>query len=168
MTRDDVAGVIIDRILTREGGIDDIGDGAGVTAFGQTPRWLRTYGFSTPSTPDEARANYRTWLVRTRLIGLCDQLDSLPDVVIDFAVNANEHVATAALQAALGIHRDALYGPETQDAVDGCDRRRIAAAVLAEKIRYRGDLVTGNPVKFARWARGWLRRDAAQISGLVE
>jgi lysozyme family protein len=166
VTRDEAAHVILMRVLAREGGIKDIGDGKGETRFGQTPDWIRQFGFLPPYTADQALANYATWLVRTKLIGLCDYPDSLADVAVDFAVQSGHTIAIADLQRALGAKVDGLLGPETQAVVDACDRRVTAGALLAAKLRYRGQLITGNPIKFAQWAQGWLARDAAQVATL--
>lgn len=166
MTRDEAATVILTRVIAREGGIADVGDGSGLTRFGQTPAWLRTFGFAPPTTADEALANYQTWLVRTRLIGLCDAPDVLADAVIDWAVNAGHTTAIAALQRALGVHVDGILGPETQAAIERADRRRIGARVVAAKVRFRGVLIAGNPANYAKFARGWLTRDAEQIEAL--
>ena len=83
MTRDQVAATIIDKILQREGGVADVGDGKGVTRFGQTPEWLETFGLEPPQTRADAAVNYHSWLDRTGLIGLCDAPDALADAVID-------------------------------------------------------------------------------------
>lgn len=168
MSRDDAATVILERILAREGGIADIHDGAGLTRFGQTPNWLRTWGLRAPETAEQALANYREWLTRTKLIGLCDLPDALADVVIDFAVNAGHWPAIMALQHALRVKADGVLGPLTQTAIDTCRRRKVAAEVLASKIRYHGELVTGNPIRFAQFAKGWAYRDAGQVAALVE
>lgn len=166
MTRDEAADVIIGRVLVREGGIADIGDGKGETRFGQTPGWLATFGFTAPKTQTDAAANYRTWLVRTRLIGVCDEPDAFADNTIDYAVHAGHPVAIRALQRALGIKADGIYGPETQEAVDQCDRGRSAKGVLGARMRDIGRLITDAPQKHARFAAGWLSRLAGQVETL--
>lgn len=167
MTRDEVAGVILERILTAEGGVANVGDGQGVTRFGQTPRWLATFGFPPPETSDQALANYRTWLVRTRLIAVCDEPDVFAWCVIDWAVQSGHVVAVRALQRALGIHIDGIIGPETEDAVLQCNRRRMAVALIAANVRFEGRLVTDDPKQYARFAAGWANRNAVQIEALA-
>lgn len=166
MTRDEAADVIIGRVLEREGGIGQVPGEAWVTHFGQTPMWLTQFGFAPPRTLEDAAANYRTWLVRTRLIGVCDYPDSLADVVIDFAVQAGHMLAIAKLQRTLGVKVDGIIGPETQGSIDDCDRLAVGASLLGDKVRFRGELITGNPAKFSRYAHGWAIRDADQIREL--
>jgi lysozyme family protein len=167
VTRDEAAGVLVGRVLVREGGIADVGDGKGVTRFGQTPGWLDQFGFTPPRTPAEAEANYRTWLVRTRLIGVCDVPDAFADGVIDWAVHAGHPVSIRGLQRALGVMVDGVLGPETQAAIDACDRALIGRKVLASRVRSIGRLITDAPQKHARFAAGWLNRLADQIEALT-
>lgn len=166
MTRDEAAGVILERVLGAEGGIQDVGDGQGVTRFGQTPRWLATFGFAAPETRDQALMNYRTWLVRTRLIAVCDYPDVFAWAVIDWAVQSGHTVALRALQRALKIHVDGLMGPETEDAIANCDRHQVAIALIAANVRFEGRLVTDDPKQYARFAAGWANRNAQQIEAL--
>lgn len=163
MTRDEAATIILTRVIAREGGIAQVPGEAWITHYGQTPKWLMEFGFTVPKDETDALQNFRTWLVRTRLIEVCDYPDSLADVVIDFAVNAGHSVAIAKLQQALRVKADGLIGPETAAAIMVCDRLAMAGAVLADKVRFRGQIVTGNPAKFARYAHGWANRDADQI-----
>lgn len=167
MTRDEAAAEILTRVVEREGGIAQVPGELWVTRYGQTPKWLREFGFTAPETEADAIQNYQTWLVRTRLIGICDFADSLADVVIDFAVHAGHTLAIAHLQRRLGLRQDAIWGPDTQAAVDACDRVIIAGDVLADKMRYHGATVTGNPAKYVRYAHGWFNRDADQVQNLA-
>jgi lysozyme family protein len=151
-------------VIEREGGIGDAGDDEGVTRFGQTPEWLESFGFDQPETPDEAVANYRTWLVRTRLIEVCDYADSLADNVIDFAVNSGHPIAVRHLQAAIGLRGDGILGPETAHAVGNCNRPRAARRVLAARERFVSQLVHRNPAKYLKFAGAWGDR----LAGLIE
>ena len=167
MTRDQAADVLITRVLEAEGGVKDIGDGAGVTRYGQTPRWLRQFGLPVPTTPAEAAANYRTWLNRTGLIGLCDMPDLFALAVIDWAVNSGHQVAIRSLQRQVGAQPDGIWGPETQAAVDRFTRRQAAAAaVVADRARFFGRIITDDPADHAQWAAGWMNRLARQIEQL--
>lgn len=167
MTRDEAAGIVIERVLEREGGIADVGDGMGVTRFGQTAGWLAHFGLPVPTTPEEAMANYRTWLVRTRLIGVCDKADAFADGVIDWAVHAGHTVAIRGLQKALGIPVDGILGPETQAAIDASDRMVMGRKVIAARLRSLGRLITDAPGRHARYAAGWMNRLADQIEALT-
>ena len=166
MTRDEVAGLLIARVLTREGGVADVGDGKGITRWGQTPGWLDQFGLPTPTTKAEAEANYRTWLVRTGLMGLCDHADSLADATIDYAIHSGHRVAIRSLQSALGVAMDGIYGPETQAAVDVCERRWMAQRILGQRVRLLGRLITDLPAR-SKWAAGWLNRLGDQIETLA-
>src|SRR6187549_1380891 len=131
MTRYEAASKIIAEVIRREGGIADVGDGKGITSFGQTPTWLEAFGYEAPTDRAMAAANYHAWLEYTRLIDVCEFPDVLADVVIDYAVHSGHHAAIKALQSALGLRADGIFGVETQNAVDWCNRRTIAASVIA-------------------------------------
>lgn len=167
MTRDQAATVILNRVLDDEGGIGQVAGEAWVTRFGQTPQWLQDFGFTAPETRDEAMANYKTWLVRTRLIGLCDEPDSLAWGVIDWAVNSGHRPAIVALQRALGVPADGVLGPETQQALEQSDRLHAAARVVAARARHYGKIVTGDAARYGRYAHGWMNRLAGHIEALV-
>lgn len=167
MTRDEAAMALIVRVLAREGGIADVGDGAGVTRFGQTPAWLHTFGLAAPETAAEAARNYQVWLVRTGLIGLCDYADDFADATIDFAVNAGHRQAIRALQSVLGLRPDGIYGPETQARVDQANRPAMARRVIGQRLRYLGSLIASKPDRFAKFAGGWTARVAAQVEALA-
>lgn len=166
LTRDEAAGVVIARVIEREGGIADVGDGKGVTSFGQTPAWLDSLGLPAPKTVEEAAANYRTWLVRTKLIGVCDEPDAFADGTVDWAVHAGHAVAIRALQKSLGVPADGILGPETQEAIDGCDRTLMGRKVVAARVRSLGRLIADRPTN-ARYAAGWMNRLADQIEALA-
>lgn len=156
---------IADRIIVREGGIADVGDGAGLTSFGQTSAWLAQYGLTAPTSAAEARANYLQVWALTKLSGIAAADDLLADVVLDFAVNAGERVSIRTLQIVLSLTADGAWGPQTQAAVDAADRRRLAAKVLAEQVAHYGAVITKNPAR-AKFAHGWMNRKAEQIARL--
>lgn len=167
MSRDANATLLITRVIAREGGIRDVGDGKGVTSYGQTPQWLHQWGFRAPTTVAEAAANYRTWLVRTRLLEVCDLPDAFADAVIDFAVHAGHPEAIRAMQQAIGVKTDGVIGPETAAAIEQAHRQRAALVVLAWRNRYNGRLVSDKPERYARYAAGWANRISAQLEALV-
>lgn len=165
MTRDEAAAEVITRVLRWEGGIADVGDGKGITRFGQTPAWLDQFGLPTPTTPEEARLNYQRWLVRTGLIGVCDYPDPFAIGVVDWAVHSGHRTAIRGLQAALGVAVDGTYGPETQAAVDAVDRRGAACRLIAHRARFVFGLLAN--VQNAKYARGWGNRISEQIESLA-
>lgn len=158
---------MVSRVMVREGGIADVGDGKGITRFGQTPEWLVQFGLPAPNTVAQAAANYLTWLVRTRLIALCDVADDLADSTIDFAVNAGHPTAIKALQTGLRLQADGVIGPETEAAITRADRPRLARLVLAGRMRHYGGIIARDPAKHGKFARGWMNRLAAQIETLA-
>jgi len=167
MSRDAVANTVITDVLLREGDIKDVGDGKGLTRFGQTPDWLTQFGLPVPNSVAEAAANYRRWLDLTNLIALCDVFDSLADVVIDWGVHSGHIPAVRALQRALGVRADGVLGPVTESALALVDRPRMARRMLADSDRYKGRLITDDPAQYARFAAGWASRRAEQIERLA-
>lgn len=165
--QESVIRTVIASVLEREGGVADVGDGKGITRFGQTPEWLTRWRLPVPQSVDDATMNYRSWLEATNLDALCTEDDLLPDVVIDFAVHAGERVAIAALQRALRVKADGLLGPVTMTALVNADRMHIAACVLADRLDSTFALVTKHPDKYAVYAHGWAARLAAQVRSLA-
>lgn len=157
---------LIRRVLEREGGVADVGDGKGVTRWGQTPGWLKQFNLPVPTNPAEAAQNYATWLQVTRLDRLIgDTADDLADIVIDWAVHAGHVTAIRMLQAAVGVSTDGVMGPATEAAVK--DRKAIARRVLAGRMEQVGGLISSQPDKYARYAKGWLRRIGDQVQRLA-
>src|SRR5687767_2369558 len=118
MTREEAAEEILREILVFEGGIATLPGESFETRFGQTPAWLETFGLRPPKNALDAVSNYRTWLVRTGLIGVCEYPDAFALSVVDWAVHAGHVPAIKALQTRLGIQADGVFGPETKAAVD--------------------------------------------------
>jgi len=87
-------------------------------------------------------------------------------MVVDFAVHSGHQVAIRTLQKALGVDVDGVIGPETQAAIDGCDRAQIARHVIAGRLRFVGRLITDSPWSHGRFAAGWCARLAGQIEAL--
>jgi lysozyme family protein len=157
-----VCAKIISRVLQREGGIADVHDGKGVTRYGQTDGWLAHYGLQPPETPEQAAANYRVFLRKARLDTLCTVDDTLPDIVIDYAVHSGTSVAIDALQRSLGVPMDAVIGPVTLTKLDQMRRPAVGLLVIAERAELLGLLVSRNTAN-AEWAKGWNHRLAEQI-----
>lgn len=167
MTRDEAASDVIAQVMAYEGGIATVPGESFVTRFGQTPDWLRTFDLPVPMDAEDAAANYRTWLVRTRLIGVCDYADAFAVAVVDWAVHAGHVAAIRALQGRLGVTVDGIYGPETQAAVDAADRLLIARRIVAARLRSLGKLISAKPEQFGRYAGGWMSRVADQVERLL-
>jgi len=161
---DSIVTAVIARLLDREGGIADVGDGAGLTRYGQTPAWLAQWHLPTPSSAAAAAMNYRTWLERTELDVLCTADDGLPDVVIDFAVHSGDRAAVMSLQRALqrdgarDVVADGVIGPLTMTALAICRRSRIACQVHADRTAAAFALIGNRPDVYIPFATGWGRR----------
>ena len=159
---------LIRRILVREGGVADVGDGKGLTRFGQTPGWLTQFNLPIPTNPTEAADNYARWMQATKLDHLIgDMADDLADIVLDFAVHAGHISAIRMLQSSLGVATDGVIGPSTDAALIQQNRSAIAKRVLAGRLDQLGALISQQPDKYARYARGWLRRIGEQVQRLV-
>lgn len=160
---------IVDRVLTREGGVAQVAGESWVTRWGQTPQWLATFKLPSPSTVEEAHENYVAWLQMTRLdrvIG--DAPDVLADVVIDYAVHSGHVPAIQALQDAVKVPADGVIGPVTIEAIHiDSDRRRAAAHIIAARSEHQGRLIARKPQQFAIYALGWARRQAEFIRALA-
>ena len=161
---DSVVTAVIARLLEREGGIADVGDGAGVTRYGQTATWLAQWHLPTPVSPAAAAMNYRTWLERTELDALCTADDGLPDVVIDFAIHSGDRAAVMSLQRALQLDgardvvSDGVIGPVTMTALAVCRRSHVACQVHADRLAAVLALIGHRPDVYVQFAYGWGRR----------
>jgi lysozyme family protein len=158
--------VLIERVLDREGGIADVGDGKGITRFGQTPEWLEQFSLSAPKTREEAAVNYRTWIDITGLTSIVAPGDDLADIVLNIAVMSSAPKAVKALQACLLVKVDGVFGGVTKNALADADRAKLARLVIAWDMEYQGRLVTLDPSR-AKFAAGWARRMAGHVRNLV-
>lgn len=165
-----MAGTVVDKviqwIMREEGGVADVGDGMGITRYGQTLGWLERWGLPAPHSHQDAYINYAHWLEHTHLDTLCDVDDMLPIVVADFAIHAGERPAIKALQEAVGVTPDGTIGPKTLEAIDQADRNAIAHLVLATRIEHGGATIRNNPQR-ALYAKGWAARWARQLRYLA-
>ena len=157
---------IFTRVLGVEGGIKDVGDGMGVTRFGQTAAWLATYGLPTPQTSDDVMHNYLMWAHITKLDLLCTVDDALSNILIDDSVNDGIHDPVASLQSAVGVTPDGVIGPQTIAAVAAGDRLKIACFVLCAQIIWDGRSIESKPSN-AQFAAGWAVRRAGHVRQLV-
>lgn len=156
---------VVARVIFREGDVADVGDGKGVTRWGQTLDWLEAHGLPVPESPEDAAENYRRWLDMTRLVEVCDANDALADSTIDYAVHSGDSRGIKALQAALEVRPDGKIGPVTVSAIRSCDRQATARRIVAARIRHVGAILSSDWQQ-ARYAKGWLSRLAAQVEGL--
>lgn len=159
---------IVQRVLIREGGVADVGDGKGITRWGQTPGWLQQFNLPIPDSPTAAASNYAEWMRLTGLDAVIgDEADPAADFVIDFAVHSGHVPAVKLLQRVIGVDDDGRVGPKTLAALSTVDRRWLAHAVLAGRMKFIGRLVTDNPARHAKFCAGWLNRLADQLKELV-
>lgn len=161
------ARAVIDRLLVREGGVADIGDGAGVTRFGQTQGWLDKFQLPVPATQEQARQNYRAWLTKTRLDMLPDDL-RFADAVIDYAVNSGEAPAIRALQQAIGLPaklQDGVIGPVTiaKWAALSSVAQQWRDAVFAARLRTIGAWAHSDPTHAVPLIHGVMDRIATAL-----
>lgn len=157
---------IIDTVFGFEGGVADVGDGKGVTRWGQTPAWLKRWGLPIPTTRDEARSNYLRWLELSRLVALCAHDGPLALIVIDWCVHSGETIPIRAMQHALGVTADGIIGPKTIAALEAADRNAIARKVLARRVAHGTKLVSDYPQDYQRYVEGWGNRWAELIERL--
>lgn len=160
---------LVRRVIEREGGVKDIGDGKGLTRWGQTLGWLSQFNLPAPVNQTEAAENYAEWLRLTRLDAIIgEEPDVASDEVIDFAVHSGHYAAIKALQTALGVTPDGTIGPKTLAALAAVNRSRLAVAVIAAEMKYQGGLITGQPNTYAQWAKGWANRNAEKLIRIAE
>jgi lysozyme family protein len=157
---------LIEKLLDREGGVADVGDGKGVTRFGQTPDWLDRFNLPAPKTRDEAHANYLRWIGLIKFGPLLEPGDDLADILLDIAVMSDHTKAIKALQAVLGITVDGVLGPVTLEAMTRQFRPRLARLVIAWDMQYQGRIITLNPDR-AKFAAGWANRMAEHVRNLT-
>lgn len=154
---------IIARLIHDEVGDDpndaitNVGDGAGITAYGQTPIWLKNYGFAIPLTREAAAANYRAFLALTHLDRLTSVGEWLALAVFTIAINETPSVAIRGLQKLAKVAQDGLLGDETYAAVAHADVTRLTVAYVLDRVEGYAQIVQAHPDELED-LRGWLRR----------
>lgn len=108
-------------LMDHEGGIGDVGDGEGITAFGWTLATCRKLGIAQPATKEEAEELFRTYF----WLPIYDKINSqsVATKVFDDAVNQGPGTAHKMLQQALCsigaiVVVDGKFGPATLSAVN--------------------------------------------------
>lgn len=139
-------------ILELEGGVADVGDGKGLTRWGQTPGWLSFWNLPIPTNAEEARENYKEWWIRSGLGPALRADDGLSLVVAVWAIHSGETVAIRGLQRALGVLEDGIIGPITIEAIRDCHRSKTARHVLISYTWFLAEL--GSKM----FRRGWRNR----------
>lgn len=159
--------IVVNRLLKREGGVKDVGDGAGVTRYGQTKVWLEDFGLTAPGSPEQAAANYAAWMAQTKLDAVVDRDVELGDDVVDLAVNTGTQTAIKILQKALGVLVDGVIGKDTLAMIAFVDPFHLRVEVLARDIEYHGALIEKRPISYAQFAAGWAVRQANKVRSLA-
>jgi len=160
---------LIAKVLTREGGVAQVAGESWITRWGQTPNWLKDFSLPMPTNAAEAADNYVKWLRLTRLDQvISDVPDVLADVVIDYAVHSGHVPAIQAMQDAVKVTADGVIGPKTIEAVRiDSDRRRAAARIISQRMRFQGRLIARNPSKYSIYGSGWANRLAEFVEALA-
>jgi hypothetical protein len=161
---------LIRRVIEREGGVKDVGDGKGVTRWGQTPGWLAEFNLPIPTDVIGAADNYLAWLHLTGLIHVVGAtVDLFADFVIDFAVHSGHVPVVKVLQGLAGVKADGRVGPVTTKALVRLVSGRVGLAVkvLSAEIRYQGRLLEKHPERHAKFAHGWANRNADKLLRLT-
>jgi lysozyme family protein len=163
MVDDQACRAIIADILSAEGGIADVGDGMGVTRYGQTDDWLANWSLPVPTSKAQAGDNYRAWMARTRLDELSGINIPLAHLVMDSAVNEGLSRAVRSLQGALGVAQDGVIGSITLNTLTHADPIRIGALVAESRLKHYVDLAVADPARNLGYLQGWVNRLWPQI-----
>jgi lysozyme family protein len=157
---------VIDDIIRREGGyVNHPDDRGGPTKFGITQSTLADWrGRQVTAkdveamTVDEARRIYRALYIDKP--GLAALPEPLRGLVVDTAVHSGVKTAVRLLQQSLGVTvMDGILGPVTMTAVQGANVAWLYRKMLAERIRYLGEVIKVRPAN-AVFAKGWMARVA--------
>lgn len=154
-------------ILTDEGGVADVGDGKGVTRYGQTPGWLAQFDLVPPSNQADAAVNYEAVFVKTGIAEVIDRDIATGHALATFAVHAGETAAIKALQRELHVDDDGVIGSQTLAALDRADDRVIAHGIVAAYGEHLGAAMASTKRDNRKFARGWALRHGRLIRGLA-
>lgn len=155
---------IITDVLDREKGWSDRpNDLGGPTMLGITKRTLEAYRGRQVTlaelralTPEEARAIYRKVFVEAPGF-MSVQDDRTRALLVDYGVNSSPKRATQALQRALGLDDDGIFGQRTKATLAKADRAFVYREVLVQRLLLLFSIVAANPSQMEN-AKGWARR----------
>jgi lysozyme family protein len=168
----DQIGTIIDKF---EGAAftDDAADHGGATRFGVTRPFLSEYlglPAGTLCPVDRVRDLTRDEAVHvtTELVALKTGLYRIADerlrfAVLDYGVHSGTPRAIRALQRAVGLDADGLFGRQSEWAVNHAEAGVTRDRVLAGRLAFLGRLLAHDPTQ-SRFAAGWLARVGAVLT----
>jgi lysozyme family protein len=153
-----------DALIGNEGGYsNNAADPGGETMWGVTARVARANGYTGEMRDmprDTAKDLYR------KLYWAPLRCDSMPDALkftlFDAGVNSGIRQAVIWLQRAMDVGDDGVLGPLTLDAAQRSNGLRLAVRFTAERL----DFMTNLPT-WSAFGKGWARRIAANLKGLV-
>lgn len=157
---------LIDRILKTEGGyVNDPDDSGGPTNYGITLKTLQSWRHDPNLTADdvqkltvdEAKKIYYARYVVQPGFELINSY-RLQLLVVDMWINHGPKTTTKIIQTALRLTCDGIMGPKTFGYLLNGNSETFNA-IIAERIRFYGRLVTNDPVKL-KFLNGWLDRVA--------
>ena len=157
---------VIAMILTDEGGVADVGDGKGITRYGQTKEWLAEYDLPTPATPADAAVNYETVFHKTGISAVIDSDAPSGHALATFAIHAGERAAIESFQHELGVKADGIIGLKTMAAFEMADKSAIVHAIVAAYGERLGAALASEKRDNRKYARGWMLRLGRLIRGL--
>lgn len=167
------ASELIDAIIEREGGyVNHVADRGGATKFGITLATLSAWRSADCTADDmkalsvaEAREIYGAeYITRPGFDRIASE--ALRATLVDYGVHSGPRVAIRSLQRILKVAQDGNLGPQTEQAANLTDGRRLAIKVLAGRARHLGRIITDDP-KQAAFAAGWMDRVADQVEELA-
>lgn len=157
----------ISQILLDEGGVADVGDGKGITRYGQTSDWLVQWNLMPPSNAAEAATNYEHVFTQTGIAAVIELDVATGHALATFAVHAGEDAAIKALQRELHVMVDGQIGPKTLAALDAANESTIAHGIVAAYGEHLGAAMANRKRDKRDFARGWAFRLGRLIRGLA-
>jgi lysozyme family protein len=164
---------IIAAVVAREGGyVDHSADRGGPTNWGITQRTLSDWRGHEVTASElkglgegEALQIYEARYIKEPGFDLIED-DKLRALVVDCAVNSGPFTATTWLQKAVGEKVDGIIGSKTIAALKALPPHAVALRIVAERMRFRGYLISHDPSQ-AAFAAGWANRDAALLESFA-
>lgn len=154
-------------VIQDEGGVADVGDGKGLTKWGQTPGWLLQWDLPSPSNATEAADNYETVFVKTGIAQVIECDVATGHALATFATHAGETAAIKALQRELHVTVDGQIGPNTLAALTAANKSVVVHGVVAAYGEQLGAAMASIKRDNRKFARGWAFRLGRLIRGLA-